>query len=205
MIEVHLVNEKMRLYVEIVHYHHGDLRVTLPAATAGSIVESGISKLNLRALAKSVGVSNAAPTHHFGDKTGLFTALADEGFASLADAVTDSVPGSNTLDNMGVAYVEFALTHPAHYSVMFQRDLFDEQDAELADAQARARAALNAGVANVNQEVSTYASEDAQMSAWPLVHGYATLALSGSIHEAEPLITARRITPYLDLWGKPLR
>ncbi len=67
-------------------YHHGDLRRALLAAALEAIEESGPAALSLRDLARRAGVSHAAPAHHFGDKAGLLTALAAEGFDLLADS-----------------------------------------------------------------------------------------------------------------------
>ena len=68
-------------------YHHGDLRRTMLAAAVSAITESGSAAVSLRELARRAGVSNAAPTHHFGDKAGLLTAVAAEGYDLLAEAV----------------------------------------------------------------------------------------------------------------------
>lgn len=180
-------------------YHHGDLRNTLLAAATESIAESGVSKLSLRALAKRVGVSNAAPTHHFGDKTGLLTALAAEGFTLLADAVSSAGDGDGGADmvEMGVSYVRFALEHPAHYAVMFQPGLLDQDDDDLRDAQRRARAALDGGVARAAHESGARGREDAQIAAWSLVHGYATLVLSGTVTATDPIRTAKAVAQHL--------
>ena len=40
----------------------------------------GLGGLTLRAVAREAGVSHAAPTHHFGDLTGLLSELAAIGF-----------------------------------------------------------------------------------------------------------------------------
>ena len=61
-------------------YHHGDLRRALIDAALQDIAASGPANLSLRALARSAGVSHAAPAHHFRDKSGVFTAIATEGF-----------------------------------------------------------------------------------------------------------------------------
>ena len=61
-------------------YHHGDLRRALIHATVAAVAASGPTAVSLRGLAAELGVSHAAPVHHFGDKAGLFTAVAVEGF-----------------------------------------------------------------------------------------------------------------------------
>lgn len=61
-----------------VHYG-GDLRAALLEAAAVAVAEVGPERPSLREVARRIGVSHAAPAHHFGDKTGLFTALAAQG------------------------------------------------------------------------------------------------------------------------------
>ena len=65
-------------------YHHGNLRAVLLEAALAEIAERGPQALSLRELARRAGVSHAAPAHHFGDKPGLLTAIAAEGFRRLA-------------------------------------------------------------------------------------------------------------------------
>ena len=50
-------------------YHHGDLRRALIDAALDVIATSGPGNVSLRALARSAGVSHAAPAHHFGDRS----------------------------------------------------------------------------------------------------------------------------------------
>src|SRR4051812_41539334 len=128
-------------------YHHGDLRRTLLTAAAEAIAESGPAALSLRDLARRAGVSHAAPTHHFGDKAGLLTALAAEGYNRLADELTEEWAASQSFLEQGVAYVRFAIKHRAHFEVMFRPDLYHVNDPALVAARGRADGALYAGVA----------------------------------------------------------
>lgn len=195
-------------------YHHGDLRRTLLAVAADAIAETGVANLSLRALAKRAGVSNAAPTHHFGDKAGLLTALATEGFDLLAgELATDDGGGGRSqtgdqgdapsLADMGVAYVRFALQHPSHFAVMFEPSLHHPEDADLLAAQARAEAALAAGVAGAVRADDGEPDDAARIAAWALVHGYATLVLSGAVEVPDPVATAREVTGYLAISRVP--
>ena len=61
-------------------YHHGDLRQALLAEATAMLEESGADGLSLRALARRVGVSHAAPGHHFADRNALLAELAADGF-----------------------------------------------------------------------------------------------------------------------------
>jgi AcrR family transcriptional regulator len=65
-------------------YHHGDLRRALIDAAVQAIAEVGPAAVSLRDLARRTGVSHAAPAHHFGDKAGLLSAVAADGFRCLA-------------------------------------------------------------------------------------------------------------------------
>jgi AcrR family transcriptional regulator len=164
-------------------YHHGDLRRTLLAAAVDAIAESGPTALSLRDLARRAGVSHAAPAHHFGDNAGLLTALAAQGYDLLADALDTARERTGSLLEIGVAYVRFAVDHRAHFDVMFRPDLYAADDAELVTAQGRATAALAAAVATLPAESAPTGQEAflAGLSAWSIVHGFATLWLSGAL------------------------
>ncbi|QKW12098.1 TetR/AcrR family transcriptional regulator [Verrucosispora sp. NA02020] len=171
-------------------YHHGDLPRALLAAAEEAIRESGPAALSLRDLARRAGVSHAAPAHHFGDRAGLFTALAVQGFDLLAEALEST--GGELLD-LGVAYVDFAVRHRAHFEVMFHPDLYRSDAAEVRAARNRAGAALHAGVTAL-PAASTDAGDgrgdgrggvhgplgDA-LAAWSIVHGFATLWLADAL------------------------
>src|SRR6478735_1298857 len=109
-------------------YHHGDLKAAILAQAAALVAERGADGISLRELARAAGVSHAAPAHHFTDRRGLFTALATEGFQLLTAALTDSRP---KFIDAARAYVRFALDHPGHYAVMFDKSLYDDTDADL--------------------------------------------------------------------------
>ena len=66
-----------------VPYHHGALRQALIDATEALLAEKGADGFSLREVARRAGVSAAAPAHHFGDASGLLTAVATLGFEGL--------------------------------------------------------------------------------------------------------------------------
>src|SRR5262245_54976951 len=82
----------------------------------------GVGALSMREVARRAGVSHQAPYHHFADREAILAAIAEEGFSGLADALHRAREGATTtaerLKASGLAYVEFALSHPAHYRVM---------------------------------------------------------------------------------------
>ena len=107
-----------------------------------AIAEVGPAAVSLRDLARRAGVSHAAPAHHFGDKAGLLTAVAADGFRRLAATLREAYEATGSFLEVGVAYVGFAVTHRAHFEVMFRPELYHTDDPELVRARDQARALL---------------------------------------------------------------
>jgi AcrR family transcriptional regulator len=166
-------------------YHHGDLRRAILDAAIESISASGSAALSLRELSRRAGVSHAAPIHHFGDKAGVLTALAAEGFELLADAVD-----ADDFLEAGVAYVRFAVTHQAHFEVMFRPDTYHAGDPAVVAARERASQALTSGVRKKTGQEARLTG----IAAWSLMHGFATLWLTGALPNdlGEDLTTTAR-------------
>ncbi|GAB2584767.1 TetR/AcrR family transcriptional regulator [Microlunatus antarcticus] len=159
-------------------YHHGDLRAQLLSRAAEMVARDGAEAFSLRAVAAELGVSHTAPRHHFGDKQGVFTALATQGYVLLGEALETAAPLG--FREVGAAYVQFAVSHPGHFAVMHAPDLVHGQDPGLVATSTRTNRQLVDGVVAVapgrREEVAVRAA-----AAWALVHGLATLALSGAL------------------------
>src|SRR5438874_13011651 len=96
-------------------YHHGALRDALLQAAERVLEHDGLAGLTLRAVAREAGVSHAAPTHHFGDLTGLVSELAAIGFRQFnatmeAARATGTVPLEKSMAG-AKAYVGYAQAH----------------------------------------------------------------------------------------------
>ena len=173
-------------------YHHGDLRTALIDAAVDAIEADGVDRLSLRDLARRVNVSHAAPMHHFGDRTGLFTAIAADGFDRLARAL--EMAGGDLIE-AGIAYVRFAVTDSGRFAVMFRPDLLHGDDPALVAARDHAGALLRAGVGHAGG--GTRADV---LAAWSLVHGFATLWNAGAIDspaDESPVELARAVASRL--------
>jgi AcrR family transcriptional regulator len=182
-----------------VPYHHGDLRRALLDTALEAVGEQGPAALSLRDVARRAGVSHAAPTHHFRDKTALLTALAAEGWSLLADALREAAEGGRGFAELGVAYVVFATSHPAHFAVMRAPGLARGDDPDLVAAMERARAQMQTGVRHF-EAGSTRDADTTALAAWSLVHGLAALILEGAVPlkpDADVATLARTVTARL--------
>src|SRR5689334_2430086 len=106
-------------------YHHGALREALLQAAERVLERDGLAGLTLRAVAREAGVSHAAPTHHFGDLTGLLSELAAVGYRQF-NAAMGAANASGTPQEKGMAsakaYVAYAQAHPGMYGLMFRTE-----------------------------------------------------------------------------------
>jgi AcrR family transcriptional regulator len=180
-------------------YHHGDLRRALITQAIDVIEHDGLAALSLRDLARQLGVSHAAPVHHFGDKAGLLTAIAAQGFLMLADDLRRTYAQTASFLEVGVAYVRFAVRHRAYFEVMYRPELLHADDADLAAARQQAGAVLYGPLAD-RPDVAPVEAHQAGLAAWSLVHGLATLLLTGNLPpdvSADPEALTRSVAAYL--------
>jgi AcrR family transcriptional regulator len=171
-------------------YHHGHLKKALIESSLALIDERGVAGLTLRQAARRAGVSHAAPAHHFGNLEGLLAAVAEQGFAQLAEALSAaSATESDALRAfraMGRAYVGFALEMPARFRVMYHAKLADKSCyPELAAAADRAIGLLVQAI-EACQRAAQIRSGDAQALALFVLsscHGFSSLAINGQLGE----------------------
>jgi len=128
-------------------YHHGDLRNALLAAALDLLEEDGLEALSLRRVAARVGVSHAAPAHHFPTLRVLLNALAAIGFTRFAAAMADAraaAPPAPVAQLRAAerGYLAFAEAQPALFRLMFTEALIDGSDPALTEAAAAGRRQL---------------------------------------------------------------
>lgn len=181
-------------------YHHGDLPRALLAAAVEVIDEVGPGALSLREVARRAGVSHAAPAHHFGDKAGLLTAVATEGYRLVRRALADAAQRTGDFREVGVAYVTFARTHRAYFEVMYRPELYHADDPALVEAREAASTTLYGPTTELTGDEASGVL--AGIAAWSLVHGFATLWLNGNLDRVvrgDPEDAARAVTRFLAL------
>jgi AcrR family transcriptional regulator len=181
---------RSQVSAETTPYHHGALHAALLEAAERLLERDGLAGLTLRAVAREAGVSHAAPTHHFGDLTGLLSELAAIGFrrfnAAMAAADSDGATLADRAMARAKAYVAYAQAHPGMYGLMFRAERLDMTRPVLHEAAKASFAGLAGAIGAQRQEqISTDALSLEQAAAiaraWSLVHGFTTLLLDGRL------------------------
>jgi AcrR family transcriptional regulator len=171
-------------------YHHGALREALLQAAERVLERDGLGGLTLRAVAREAGVSHAAPTHHFGDLTGLVSELAAIGFCQFNAAMVAACEVATTPLTRALArpkaYVAYAQAHPGMYGLMFRTERLDYSRPALAEAAEASFAGLANAIGAMRQEqisgdALTLDQGAAIARAWSMVHGFTTLLLDGRL------------------------
>ena len=177
-----------RLRKKPADYHHGDLEPALVAAARAILEKEGIEALSLRAVARAVGVSPAAPYHHFADKDALLAAVAAQGFRELTAAMEkrmarETEPTRRFLGT-GAGYVAFAVQNPALFRLMFggSGHRFSTHAglamAGMAAYEVLSKAAGEAALA-IGRDPATIPLTT--LTAWSVVHGLAMLVLDAEV------------------------
>src|ERR1700761_7234008 len=112
-------------------YHHGQLERAAIDGAVAEVETVGVAAVSMRRIARRAGVSHAALAYQFGDKAGIFTAVATEGFRLQAEMIGSSATGPDGFLRGGQAYIAFALTHRGYFEVMFRPYLYRSDDPEL--------------------------------------------------------------------------
>lgn len=164
-------------------YHHGDLRRELLRAAGAVLEEDGPEAITLRGLARRLGVSHAAPGYHFADRAALLVELAAQGHQMLEAAMAERLRNDSAeapAVAIGEGYLDFALTHPQRFRLMFAgvADLSPSQSASFTEA---ASTSFETLVLTTTGTPDPSGDPDRWLSAWAIVHGLATLWVDGSL------------------------
>jgi AcrR family transcriptional regulator len=167
-------------------YHHGDLRRALLNAGVEVLADRGVDRLSLREVARRAGVSQAAPYHHFADKGALLGAIAEQGYLDLAEALRAGADGAGgtaleRFHGMGIAYVRFAVEHPAMFRLLFRPEMLESSAPAGVAATASFRELEGALGAAIAEGSVIGDQDDIALAAWCAVHGAATLYVDGPL------------------------
>jgi AcrR family transcriptional regulator len=102
-----------------------NLQETIKETAWKQIAEFGAAALSLRAIAREIGITAPAIYNYYMDRDALVTALIIDAYLSFGDAqlvARDGVPQEDLPGRLmatGMAYRNWALTHPQRYQLIF--------------------------------------------------------------------------------------
>ena len=148
--------------------------------------ERGPDNVSMRAVAAELGVSAMTPYRYFENKEELFGTVRAGAFRRFADRQRQAFEAGGgvgqTIQRLGLAYVEFALDEPDAYRIMFQIGQPSPDDSEVGREAYR-------GISYLIQTVERGVDEGiyrgdaltvAQLK-WATIHGIVSLHLAGKL------------------------
>ncbi|HTO66947.1 MAG TPA: TetR/AcrR family transcriptional regulator [Bradyrhizobium sp.] len=154
-------------------------------AAARVIAErEGWDAVTIRRLADEIEYSQPVLYSHFENRDAIVAAVAVQGFeeitVALRKAASESTGRRNALKNVAMAYLAFALGHPALYEAMFVLPT------NLRFAEAGTRPELRAGFEALAAVVTPFCVDVAVVTEtfWAALHGLAELERSGRVRPA---------------------
>jgi AcrR family transcriptional regulator len=187
------VLDTVKLYCEVMvpapSEQHGDVRRLVLDAAIAIIELEGAESLSMREVARRAGVSHQAPYHYFSDRSGIFAAISEEGFAGLAQAFRDVHETEMPAAKAGfIAYLNFSRQHVGHFRVMFRNDICGVATHALTQTAAdSAFEELRLMVTRITgSEIDPNKAFAFAAMLWSLSHGLATLVIDGPLPNKVP-------------------
>jgi AcrR family transcriptional regulator len=166
-------------------YHHGDLKQALIFSGMKILKDEGVNALTLRSAARAAGVSHSAPYSHFKDKQALLAAISTMGFNDLYDRITSTISEFRNsprelLTETGWTYIQFAVSEPNCFKLMFSGILEDEHSFPEFMGVVQKTYHKLVEVVEICQAGKVLHSgplEESAIAVWSLVHGFVSLYL----------------------------
>lgn len=151
------------------------------------INEVGVEKLSIREVARRLGVSHQAPYKHFPSSEHLLAEVLRQAYLTFGEYLRSRAVGPDPetrMKNLGIAYFEYAMKHPANYRLMFATQLPDaaEHPEMLAEAKTAFGILLEALAAERGKAQDRVDQLDA-LFIWSTLHGLATIMKSPMLKE----------------------
>jgi AcrR family transcriptional regulator len=197
-------------------YHHGDLRNALIEAAAELAAKGGPESVTIRAAARQVGVTPTAAYRHFAGHEELLMAAKEHALGALQTAMDKEVDArprlSDPVDNalvklgaIGRGYIAFARAEPGLF-----RTVFSPGGPVLPAPEDRTGTGPYVMLLDMLDELveAGYLSQDrrpmAELAAWSMVHGLATL-LDGPLRDLPEDVRDQAVLQSMIVLGHGLR
>ena len=162
------------------HRQRVTVRRQILAATEALLVNEGYEAFSMRRLVDRCGYTAPTIYHHFGDKAGLVDTLLEERFREMGERI-DRVPefedSAERLRAQLLAFVEFGLENPTHYSLMMAPRPADMSPPETTE-QSRKRIELTLSRLAREERLRLDDIEEAVQCIWVILHGLVSTRVS---------------------------
>ncbi len=170
--------------------------------------QEGANALSMRRIAKLAGCSTSVLYTQFGGKDGLASGLFEEGFERL-ETELKAVQADDPLEKVRLlnrTYRKVALENSTHYSVMFGRPIpeFTPSVKQLELAWQSIQPLISSLELCISKGILRGEPEKMAMKLWMLVHGLASVELSGYFPENEQLpkdMLERALDDFFKAWS----
>jgi AcrR family transcriptional regulator len=170
-------------------YHHGDLKNALIQSGIEVLAQEGAHGLTLRKVARTAGVSHAAPYSHFADKQALIAAISTEGYNRIRIRVEKVLQdnGQNALHLLvrtAWEYVQFALDDPELFKITFSGVVEKEKDYPALVESSQRSFGLLVLIVERCQKAGVLRAGPLDLTAlgvWAAIHGLVILCLDGQV------------------------
>jgi AcrR family transcriptional regulator len=162
-------------------YHHGDLREALIQAALDEAEQGGPEAISIKALAKTLGVSQPAPYRHFADREALLVAVTAEAFRQFNTTLREALATSSRrskLSRLAQAALVFGLQRSGIYRLMFASQTM-ACAAENSDLHIASRETLALVKDALDAPVAERVRERHALQIWAALHGIVMLAQQG--------------------------
>jgi AcrR family transcriptional regulator len=165
------------------------LREACLAEALAIVEEKGVEMLSLREVARRLGVSHQAPYRHFPSRDHILAELVSAAFAAFAAHLDRSQAGgggTQEMEALGRAYLDYAARHPLQYRLMFGTPLPDPAlHPEMMRNARHAFAVLQSALGRNPPATAGRASyDDINLDAlfvWSAIHGVASMMQTNAI------------------------
>ncbi|GAB3245395.1 TetR/AcrR family transcriptional regulator [Kineosporia babensis] len=151
----------------------------------------GPEHLGLREIARQAGVSHGAPRRYFPTHRLLLVAIAKAGLVDLTADLQRALPETGSagmrLEQVALAYLEFAQRRPEMFRLMFRHDIL--ADPQTSHSGQHLREIWLPLLAQITQVIETDfpgagSADERALLLWTHVHGIATLATGLTLEPA---------------------
>ncbi|GLQ24233.1 putative TetR-family transcriptional regulator [Algimonas ampicilliniresistens] len=174
-------------------FHHGDLKTALLRAARDLLDEGGETGVGVRAVARKVGVSHAAPVNHFKDRRTLLTALT----AELIDDVRADIdlrlkvaPKDPfvRIEAIATAFIDYGVRHPNRYALLWRYDVVDHES-EMMRSRSDVIYELICNEIDILASGRNIDRDTIAIGLWSMVHGYIDLKTVGMFEDRNDSVT----------------